>query len=72
MLASLLAYQLSRQVQGNDEAKHVAPELARRLAALAFDDQKRPPPRKGEKRLDWIARFMGVAEFLARETRSTD
>lgn len=72
MLASLLAYQLSRQVQGNDEAKHVAPELARRLAALAFDDQKRPPLRKGERRLDWLARFMGVAEFLARETRSTD
>ena len=28
--------------------------------------------RAGEKRLDWLAAFMGVAEFLARETRCTD
>jgi CRISPR-associated protein Cmr2 len=71
MLASLLAYQLTRQVSGNDEARHDAPGLAQRLAALAFDDAERPPPARGGKRLDWLAHFMGVAEFLARETRSS-
>jgi hypothetical protein len=72
MLGALLAYQLSRQVQGNEQAHHDAPLLARRLAALAFDDKLRPPPQAGEKRLDWLAHFMGVAEFLARETRSSE
>ena len=71
MLESLLAYQLARQVSGNEEAKHAAPALARRLAALAFDAAKRPSPGPREKRLDWLAHFMGVAEFLARETRSS-
>ena len=70
MLASLLAYQLTRQAQG-DEAKSVAGPLARRLAGLAFDDDQRPKPSATEKRLDWLAHFMGVAEFLARETRSS-
>jgi CRISPR-associated protein Cmr2 len=71
MLASLLGYQLQRQAQG-DEARAQAPELARRLAALAFDDALRPAPGSKDKRLDWLAHFMGVAEFLARETRSAD
>jgi CRISPR-associated protein Cmr2 len=71
MLGALLAYQLARQVQGNEQACHDAPLLARRLAALAFDDKLRPPPQAGEKRLDWLTHFMGVAEFLARETRSS-
>jgi CRISPR-associated protein Cmr2 len=44
MLASLLGYQLQRQAQG-DEARAQAPELARRLAALAFDDALRPAAR---------------------------
>jgi len=71
MLASLLAYQLKRQAQGV-EAKAEAGTLAQRLAALAFDDTQRPKPVPAEKRLDWLAHFMGVAEFLARETRSSD
>ncbi|MBK6717148.1 MAG: type III-B CRISPR-associated protein Cas10/Cmr2 [Burkholderiales bacterium] len=71
MLASLLSYQLQRQAQG-DEARAQAPELARRLAALAFNDALRPAPGSKDKRLDWLAHFMGVAEFLARETRSAD
>lgn len=70
MLASLLAYQLSRQAQG--DAKAQAPDLARRLAALTFNDKLRPAPRGNQPRLDWLAHFMGVAEFLARETRSRD
>jgi CRISPR-associated protein Cmr2 len=72
MLASLLAYQLERQVSGNEEARSGASGLARRLAELAFDDNLRPKPRAGEKRLDWLAHFMGVAEFLARETRGSN
>ncbi|MFM2067600.1 MAG: hypothetical protein RLZZ584_2509 [Pseudomonadota bacterium] len=71
MLASLLSCQLKRQAQG-DEIKEQADKLARRLAALAFNDSLRPRPADQEKRLDWLADFMGVAEFLARETRSAD
>ncbi len=70
MLASLLSYQLQRQAQGG--ARDEAPGLAERLAMLAFDDRLRPKPGAGESRLDWLAHFMGVAEFLARETRSAD
>lgn len=70
MLASLLSYQLQRQAQG--EAKALVPGLAQRLAALAFNDRLRPAPGPQEKRLDWLAHFMGVAEFLARATRSAD
>ncbi|MDZ4378719.1 MAG: type III-B CRISPR-associated protein Cas10/Cmr2 [Xanthomonadaceae bacterium] len=60
MLESLLAYQLARQANG--DAKAQAAGLANRLAALA----------KAQK-IDgrqWLANFLGVAEFLARETRS--
>jgi CRISPR-associated protein Cmr2 len=71
MVASLLTYQLQRQAQG-DEAKAQAASLAERLAALVFNEEKRPKPGKDEKRLDWLANFMSVAEFLARETRSVD
>ena len=71
MLASLLAYQLTRQVRGNDEAKHRAPQLARRLAQLSFDDGLRPAPVNGEHRLEWLTHFMSAAEFLARETRAS-
>jgi CRISPR-associated protein Cmr2 len=70
MLESLLAYQLQRQVRGDDQAKHRAALLAKRLAALTFDDKLRPEPKPRESRLAWLAHFMGVAEFLARETRS--
>ena len=71
MLESLLAYQLARQVSGNEQARCAAPDLARRLAELTFDDRLRPRPGPGEKCLDWLTHFMGVAEFLARETRSS-
>ncbi|MDP2095887.1 MAG: type III-B CRISPR-associated protein Cas10/Cmr2 [Hydrogenophaga sp.] len=75
MLASLLAYQLDRQAKG--DARHEAPELAQRLALLCAAQQGVPKteqnPSHGQKkktRLNWLANFMGVAEFLARETRS--
>jgi CRISPR-associated protein Cmr2 len=60
MLATLLAYQLDRQAKG--DARHQAPDLASRLAKLCAAQE-----RKG---LSWLANFMGVAEFLARETRN--
>lgn len=60
MLASLLAYQLDRQAKG--DARHQAPDLAQRLAALCAAQEKAP--------LEWLANFMSVAEFLARETRA--
>lgn len=60
MLASLLAYQLDRQAQG--DAKNNAPDLAQRLAKLCAEQKI--------KGLNWLANFMGVAEFLARETRT--
>lgn len=60
MLAALLGYQLARQAQ--DSAKAKAPELARRLAALASSQQKNG--------LYWLRNFLSVAEFLARETRA--
>ena len=64
MLQALLGYQLARQAQG--AAKAQAPELARRLAALASQQDKNG--------LDWLRNFLSVAEFLARQTRagSTD
>ena len=60
MLTSLLAYQLDRQARG--QAKKDALDLARRLARLSASQKCKP--------LNWLANFMGVAEFLARETRS--
>ncbi|WP_126443813.1 type III-B CRISPR-associated protein Cas10/Cmr2 [Sulfuricystis multivorans] len=59
MLVDLLAYQLARQSGG--ATKKNAPRLAQRLTALAVaqNDAKR-----------WLANFLGVAEFLARETRA--
>lgn len=62
MLGGLLAYQLRRQTAS--EATWNARDgagIAQRLAVLACTV---------ENRLDWLARFMGVAEFLARETRA--
>jgi CRISPR-associated protein Cmr2 len=64
MLASLLAYQLDRQAKGDANAQ--APELAQSLAKLCAE-QVRKEEGKG---LNWLANFMGVAEFLARETRT--
>jgi CRISPR-associated protein Cmr2 len=63
MLGSLLAYQFRRQT-ATDEAwkRHDGPELCKRIAELACNQN-------GQDRLDWLSRFMGVAEFLAREAR---
>ncbi|MEY4413668.1 MAG: type CRISPR-associated protein Cas10/Cmr2, partial [Pseudomonadota bacterium] len=70
MLAALLRYQLARQAR--KDAEKQAPDLARRLAELTFNDALRPAPAPGESRLTWLGHFMGVAEFLGRETRSAD
>jgi CRISPR-associated protein Cmr2 len=61
MLEGLLAYQLDRQA--DKSAKVLAPGLARRLAALTVSQPN--------KKLKWLENFMTVAEFLARETRTT-
>ena len=61
MLASLLTYQLDRQAKG--DARHQAPDLAKRLAQLCAAQK-----RNG---LNWLANFMGVAEFLAREIHTS-
>ena len=60
MLNTLLAYQFDRQSSG--EANQHAPALAQRLANLCAVQTK--------TRLNWLANFMGVGEFLARETRT--
>lgn len=57
MLTSLLAYQLDRQAKGQANAQ--APKLAQRLAQLCAAQKSNG--------LNWLANFMGVAEFLARE-----
>ena len=67
MLETLLAYQLSRQIDSkarNSEAlKDQAPKLAKSLVAQAV---------KQEQRIAWLRNFLSVAEFLARETRQGD
>jgi len=63
MLETLLAYQLKRQTSSTDAWQyHDGEGLAKRLGAEAVNQSER---------LAWLARFMGVAEFLARETRAT-
>jgi CRISPR-associated protein Cmr2 len=60
MLEALLAYQFARQ--SGDQAKLLAPGLAKRLAALTASQAK--------DGLKWLDNFLTVAEFLARETRN--
>ncbi len=62
MLATLLSYQFDRQSQAGSQTNKDAPALAQRLATLCAAQTKQP--------LNWLANFMGVAEFLARETRT--
>lgn len=62
MLASLLAYQFERQSKKLARDHHDLPGLALRLTAQAQNQPK--------DRLKWLANFLSVAEFLARETRS--
>lgn len=69
MLTALLAYQLNRQADKDARRRHVVPELASRLTALAFDNTQRPADARP---LLWLRQFMSAAEFLAREIRSGD
>lgn len=62
MLESLLAYQLERQADHEARRRHDIPGLAWRLAELTVQQPK-------ESR-EWLANFLSVAEFLARETRA--
>ena len=77
MLATLLAYQLDRQSETGSKANKEAPALAERLAALCaaqkgvpMAEQNSGQTPKKKTRLNWLANFMGVAEFLAREVHS--
>lgn len=60
MLANLLGYQLARQAP--KEREQQARMLAEGLTGLAVKETG--------GRLKWLANFLSVAEFLARETRS--
>ena len=62
MLQSLLAYQLDRQAGGN--ARALAAALAQRLVQLTLGQP-------AKDRITWLRNFISVAEFLAREVRST-
>lgn len=63
MVQSLLTYQLDRQANGG--AKQQVPELATKLVKLALGWTQ-------EKRIEKLRNFLSVAEFLARETRSSE
>ena len=62
MLQSLLAYQLDRQAGGHARAQ--AAPLAQRLTQLTLGQH-------AQDRITWLRNFIGVAEFLAREVRSS-
>lgn len=66
MLEKLLAYQFKRQAQKPALERHSPELLARRLAKLTVDPERKSP----QSRLAWLANFLSVAEFLARETRA--
>lgn len=59
MLAELLSYQLRRQSENKATADHYdVPGLSRQLARLATAEPSS---------LEWLANFLSIAEFLARE-----
>lgn len=64
MLRSLLAYQLARQADKKARSHHDVAGLARALAQLCA--------KPSNQRLAWLAKFMAVAEFLAREVRAPE
>ncbi len=81
MLESLLAYQLMRQAE--KPAKERAADLGKKIAGLVYEQL--PPPeavdhsaassgprelRQAQKWRRWLADFLRVAEFLAREVRA--
>ena len=78
MLGSLLGFQFARQTaKAEARRRHDLPGLGRRIAALAGapheisrseSTQPGSVPPTGKRR-EWLERFLGVAEFLARETR---
>lgn len=61
MLASLLEQQWTRQSDRDARDRHGVRALAGRLAALAVGERDRRA---------WLDDFLGVAEFLARESRA--
>lgn len=63
MLQTLLGYQLSRQSASSDARANAEP-LAQRLTALTLEQPL-------GKRINWLRNFISVAEFLAREMRTT-
>ena len=64
MLGSLLAHQFKRQTGSRQVLRdRDLADLARRIADLAAKGA-------GGDRTDWLQRLLGVAEFLARETRT--
>ncbi len=63
MLQTLLGYQLARQAS-KEKDKTTAESLAQRLTALTLEQAPK-------KRIDWLRNFISVAEFLAREVRTT-
>jgi CRISPR-associated protein Cmr2 len=65
MLRSLLGYQLHRQSGLRNESN----DLARKLTEAALEQLKQP---NGEKPKKWLANFLSVAEFLAREIRAVE
>ena len=62
MLQSLLAYQLDRQAGGPSKAQ--ATPLSQRLTAQTVGQPV-------GQRIPWLRNFISVAEFLAREVRSS-
>ncbi len=62
LLQNLLSWQLAQQAQ-NRSAKQQAPQLAQRLVALTMEQPTTKPK-------DWLANFLTVAEFFARDIRS--
>ena len=68
MLGSLLGFQFGRQTKDAAVRKQYIPELANRIARLAIGDNSNE--RNPDERRSWLERFLGVAEFLAREART--
>jgi CRISPR-associated protein Cmr2 len=66
LIGVLLGYQFERQA-ASGSARAEAPELARRLVKLAFDQEQRPTEATP---VEWLENFLMGAEFLAREVRT--
>lgn len=62
MLETMLAFQFDHQADERAKKRHHISDLARRLAGLTARQEK--------DKLKWLANFLSVAEFLARESRN--